>query len=42
MTYFKKKTIAPHRRAIFQIFGHRTPKKEETTQNKENTFYKIP
>jgi hypothetical protein len=34
MTYFKKK-IPPHRRAVFQIYGHKTPNMEETATNKE-------
>ncbi len=38
MTYFKKKMLA-RRRAIFHIFVHKTPSKEETAQNKEKDLF---
>jgi hypothetical protein len=40
MTHFKKK-ISSLRRALFQIFGHTTPNKEETLKIKINAFSKI-
>jgi hypothetical protein len=42
MTYFLSKKNSPLRRAIFQIFGHKTQIKEETAQNIEKMpFSKI-
>jgi hypothetical protein len=40
MTHFKEK-ISPLRRAIFQIFGHRSCFQDKIPQNIEKWFFKI-
>jgi hypothetical protein len=36
---FQEKKISLLRRAIFQMFGHKTANKEETAQNKEKYLF---
>jgi hypothetical protein len=40
MTYYKK-TKSSLKKAIFQLFGHKTPVKEETAQDIEKFLCKI-